>query len=86
MLHQPAGCLTGSLSPLSFTPMKTLAVDLPDALASQLDELVRAGLYLNSQEAVRHALQGFLENHAAALGESHQLVDIDWALRETPDR
>ena len=83
VLRAPDSLTVGNLAS-SFAIMKTLEVELPDALAGQLDELVKAGLYLSSQEAVRHALRGFLETHVAALTERQQLADIDWALRDAP--
>jgi Arc/MetJ-type ribon-helix-helix transcriptional regulator len=70
----------------SFYTMKMLELELPDGLARQLDELVQSGLYLNSQEAVRHALNEFLQKHSAALAESQHLADVAWALRETPPK
>ena len=64
--------------------MMTLELELPDTLARQLEELVRAGLFLNPQEAVRQAVQEFLRQHSATLAESQQLADVAWALREAP--
>jgi len=64
--------------------MKTLELELPDALVRRLEDLVKAGMYVNPQEAVRHAVHEFLENHSATLAEDHQLSDVAWALRETP--
>jgi hypothetical protein len=43
---------------------------------------MKAGLYHESQEAVRHAVTEFLPHHASALAEKHQREDIAWALRE----
>lgn len=40
--------------------MKSLELELPDGIVKELDALVMAGLYLNAQEAVRHALSEFL--------------------------
>ena len=62
--------------------MKSLELELPEQLAARLDELVKAGLYHNPQEAVRHALDEFLRHHASVLAEQHQREDIAWALRD----
>jgi Arc/MetJ-type ribon-helix-helix transcriptional regulator len=62
--------------------MKSLELQLPDWVAAELDDLVKAGLYPNAQEAVRHALNEFLRHQASALSEKHQREDIAWALRE----
>ena len=62
--------------------MKSLELELPDRVAAELEGLVKAGLYSNAQEAVRHALHEFLRRHASALAEKHQREDIAWALRE----
>jgi Arc/MetJ-type ribon-helix-helix transcriptional regulator len=66
--------------------MKSLELEVPDYIAAELDALVKAGLYPNAQEAVRHALREFLRHHASALAEKHQREDIAWALRETQSR
>jgi Arc/MetJ-type ribon-helix-helix transcriptional regulator len=62
--------------------VKSLELELPDRLAVELDNLVKAGLYHDAQEAVRHALNEFLRHHASVLNEKHQREDIAWALRE----
>ncbi len=62
--------------------MKQVDLELPDQVAAELDELVKAGLYPTAQEAVRHAVNEFLRRHASALAEKHQREDIAWALRE----
>ncbi len=62
--------------------MKSLELELPDGLAVRLDELVKAGLYANTQEAVRHALNEFIRQHSSILAERQQREDITWALGE----
>jgi Arc/MetJ-type ribon-helix-helix transcriptional regulator len=66
--------------------MKSLELELPDSLASELDQLVKAGFYHNAQEAVRHALNEFLRHHASAIAQKHQREDIAWALGEARKR
>ena len=74
--------LTLSVSGRTLPTMKSLELELPDQVAVELDELVRAGFYRDAQEAVCHALKEFLRHHASALTEQHQREDIAWALRE----
>jgi Arc/MetJ-type ribon-helix-helix transcriptional regulator len=64
--------------------VKSLELELPDQVAAELDELVKAGLYHNAQEAIRHALKEFLRAHASTLAKQHQREDIAWALRDAP--
>jgi Arc/MetJ-type ribon-helix-helix transcriptional regulator len=74
--------LTAPVAHPTLLVMKSLELELPDRVAAELDELVKAGLYHNAQEAVRHALNEFLRHHASTLAEKHQREDIAWALRE----
>jgi Arc/MetJ-type ribon-helix-helix transcriptional regulator len=62
--------------------MKSLKLELPDRIAAELEQLVRAGFYANSQEAIGYALRDFLRHHAGDLAERHQREDIAWALGE----
>jgi hypothetical protein len=61
--------------------MKTLALELPDALAAALD-LAVAESGCDAQELTRAALREFIEYGRFALQERHQLSDIASALRE----
>lgn len=74
--------LTAWMSHSTLLIMKSLELELPDRVVVELEELVKAGLYPNAQEAVRHALSDFLRRHASALAENHQREDIAWALHE----
>ena len=60
--------------------MKTLALEVPDRLAQELESLVRAGWFANEAEAVRFALAEFLRKNKLRLQEEHQLEDIRWAV------
>lgn len=62
--------------------MKTLQVELPDQMARELENAVKAGQFASTVEAVRTALREFIAHHRADLLEKQQLADIDWALRE----
>jgi Arc/MetJ-type ribon-helix-helix transcriptional regulator len=60
--------------------VKTLALEVPDRLAEELENLVRAGWFASEEEAVRLALAEFLQRNKLRLQEEHQLEDIRWAL------
>ena len=59
--------------------MKTLALEVPDRLAQELENLVRAGWFANEEELVRFALAEFLQRNKLKLQEEYQLEDIRWA-------
>jgi Arc/MetJ-type ribon-helix-helix transcriptional regulator len=66
--------------------MKSLNVELPDKLASELDRLVQSGWFHNEQELVRYALTEFVRHNLLDLTKQHQLEDIEWALRRRKER
>jgi Arc/MetJ-type ribon-helix-helix transcriptional regulator len=59
--------------------MKTLEIELPDALAEELEELVKAGWFTNENEIGRLALAEFVNRHRFKLQEHFQREDIAWA-------
>lgn len=59
--------------------MKTLALEVPDRLAQELENLVRAGWFANEEELVRFALAEFIQRNKLRLQEEYQLEDIRWA-------
>jgi Arc/MetJ-type ribon-helix-helix transcriptional regulator len=60
--------------------VKTLALEVPDRLAEELEKLVRAGWFASEEEAVRLALAELLQRNKFRLQEEQQLEDIRWAL------
>lgn len=60
--------------------MKTLEVQVPDRVAKEMEELVRAGWFASEAELARQALTGFLRSHKFRLQEEYQRADIRWAL------
>jgi Arc/MetJ-type ribon-helix-helix transcriptional regulator len=62
--------------------MKTLEIELPDALADKLDELVKAGWFTSENEIGRLALAEFVARHRFELQEQFQREDIAWALAQ----
>lgn len=59
--------------------MKTLEIELPDALAEKLEELVKAGWFTSEDEIGRLALAEFVGRHRFELQEQLQREDIAWA-------
>ncbi len=62
--------------------MKSLQIELPDKLATELDALVQAGWFHSEDELVRLALVEFVRRHRLELLERFQREDIAWALRQ----
>ena len=56
--------------------MKTLEIELPDALAAKLQEMVEAGGFTGEDEIVRQALADFVDRHRFERQEQLQLEDI----------
>ena len=62
--------------------MKTLQVELPDQMAREVEDAVRAGGFENAAEVVRMAVREFISHRRFELLEQQQLKDIAWAVRE----
>ncbi len=59
--------------------MKTLALQVPDRLAQQMQELVDAGWFVDESELSRQALSRFVQQSRFELQERFQREDIRWA-------
>jgi Arc/MetJ-type ribon-helix-helix transcriptional regulator len=64
--------------------MKTLQVELPDQMAREVEEVLKAGIFEDAAELLRTALREFISRRRFDLMEQQQLQDIAWAMRETP--
>jgi Arc/MetJ-type ribon-helix-helix transcriptional regulator len=62
--------------------MKSVQVELPEKIADELEQLVKAGWFRSEEEAVRLALVEFLRRHRFELLERFQREDIEWALKQ----
>lgn len=62
--------------------MQSIHLELPDALAAELDALVQTGWFRSKNELIRLALVEFARRHRLALAEQFQQEDIAWALRQ----
>ena len=61
--------------------MKTMTLELPEQLAADVDNAVKAGWFADPQEVIRQAVREFLNSHRLELQERQQLEDIAWARR-----
>lgn len=60
-------------------PMPTLTLELPEALAAELDSAVEAGWFTSQAEAVRAAVRDMVDYRRLSMKEKQQLADIHWA-------
>ncbi|HEX2096054.1 MAG TPA: hypothetical protein VHF50_01645 [Solirubrobacterales bacterium] len=60
--------------------MKTLQVEVPDALAERIRRLVESGWFFSEDEIGRLALIEFVRRHEFELQEKFQRDDIAWAV------
>jgi len=60
--------------------MKSVYVELPDEVDSELKNMVAAGWFASQDEAIRMALLEFLKTAKLHLTEKFQMEDIQWAL------
>lgn len=61
--------------------MSSVTVELPDALAAELNAAVRAGWFATQAEAVRAAVEEYFGEEKLARLEQQQLSDIAWAVK-----
>jgi len=66
--------------------MTTLTLDLPEALAAELDAAVEAGWFASHAEAVRAAVRDLVSHRKLDLLEKQQLADIEWAVSVSSKR
>lgn len=62
--------------------MKTITIDLPERITTEIDTLVENGWFLNETEIVRLAVWEFMLRNRFALAEQFQRADIAWALQK----
>jgi len=61
--------------------MSSVTVELPDALAAELNAAVRAGWFATQAESVRAAVEEYFGEEKLARLEQQQLSDIVWAVK-----
>ena len=62
--------------------MRSLRIELPEKLAMEVESLVEAGWFQNTDELIRMALIDFLRRHRLELTEHFMREDIEWALAQ----
>jgi hypothetical protein len=60
--------------------MKTVSIQLPDALAKRLEELTREGWIGGPEQVIVEALRRYLESHRPELIASQIKADVEWGL------
>ena len=60
--------------------MKTMTIECPDQLASELELFIKEGWSTNAGEAVVEALRRFLQSHRPKIAEEQIRSDIQWGL------
>jgi Arc/MetJ-type ribon-helix-helix transcriptional regulator len=66
------------------TDLKTIEVQLPDRVTTELDTLVKSGWFDSEDEIIRMALLEFVHRNRFALLEQFQREDIAWARQQRP--
>ena len=61
--------------------MKTINVELPEKVATEIENYVKGGWFSDEGEVVRAALQEFIRTHRLKLMEQFMKEDIAWALK-----
>ena len=68
---------------LSF--LKTLSINIPDNLAAQINDYVKAGFFTSEPDVVLAAMSEFVRRNQMDLMERFAREDIDWAKKEALD-
>jgi Arc/MetJ-type ribon-helix-helix transcriptional regulator len=62
--------------------MKTIQIELPEPMVTQVDALIDEGWFTNQNQIILFALAEFIRRYRFALQEQFQLDDIAWALQQ----
>jgi Arc/MetJ-type ribon-helix-helix transcriptional regulator len=62
--------------------MKTVSVNLPDNLAEQVANYVKAGFFLSEPDVILVAMSEFVRRNRVDLMERFAREDIAWAIKE----
>ncbi len=66
--------------------MKTIVIDLPERMTTEIGALVEDGWFANETEIIQTALWEFMRRNRFALAEQFQRADIAWALQQHRDQ
>ena len=62
--------------------MKTLSIDIPDNLAAQINDYVKAGFFPSEPDMILAAMSEFVRRNRVDLTERFAREDIEWAKKE----
>ncbi len=62
--------------------MKTLSVNIPDNLAAQINDYVKAGFFSSEPDVILAAMSEFVRRNRIDLMERFARQDIEWAKKE----
>lgn len=65
--------------------MKTLSVNIPDNLAAQINDYVKAGIFSSEPDVILAAMSEFVRRNRIDLMERFAREDIEWAQKEAFD-
>jgi len=61
--------------------MKTVNVDIPEKLGTEIEKYIKGGWFSNESELMREALREFIRHHRPMLMEKFMEEDIEWAVK-----
>ena len=62
--------------------MKTLSIDIPDNLAVQISDYVKAGFFSSEPDVILSAMSEFVRRNRVDMLERFAREDIEWAKKE----
>ena len=64
------------------SPVKTLSINIPDKLAEQINDYVKAGFFSSEPEVILAAMSEFVRRNRVDMMERFAREDIEWAKKE----
>ncbi|MFH1674900.1 MAG: ribbon-helix-helix domain-containing protein [Pseudomonadota bacterium] len=62
--------------------MKTLSINIPDNLAAQINDYVKAGFFPSEPDVILAAMSEFVRRNRIHMMERFAREDIEWAKKE----
>jgi len=62
--------------------MKTLSINIPDNLAAQINDYVKAGFFPSEPDVILAAMSEFVRRNRINMMERFAREDIEWAKKE----
>jgi len=62
--------------------VKTLSIDIPDSLASQISDYVKAGIFSCEPDVILAAMTEFVRRNRVDMVERFARDDIEWAKKD----